>query len=99
MFANFQHFDPTAILYDIYNENRWKPFIDMNIYSTETDKSKMKIWNGIFEPFYPLAHFGPQLSPSLINKMREALIKEIRVGITISRSSINMQTKFKKKVN
>jgi len=29
--------------------------------------------------------------------MREALIKEVRVGITISRYSLNMQTKFKKK--
>lgn len=71
----------------------------MNIYSAETDKSKRKIWNGIFESFYPLANFGPPLSPNLINKMREALIKEVRVGVTISRSSLNMQTKFKKKVN
>jgi len=31
--------------------------------------------------------------------MREALIKEVRIGVTISRSSNNMQTKFKKKVN
>ena len=63
------------------------------------DKQKKKIWNGIFESFYPLANFGPPVSPNLINKMREALIKEVRVGVTISRSSLNMQTKFKKKVN
>ena len=30
--------------------------------------------------------------------MIEALIKEIRVGITASRSGMNLQTKFKKKV-
>jgi hypothetical protein len=63
-----------------------------------TDKEKQKIWNGLFEPFYPLCNFGPPLTPNLINKMREALIKEVRVGVTISRSSNNMQTKFKKKV-
>ena len=63
-----------------------------------TEKAKQKIWNGLFESFYPLSNFGPTLSPNLVNKMREALIKEVRVGLTISRSSNNMQTKFKKKV-
>jgi hypothetical protein len=37
------------------------------------------------------------LSPGLVNKMNEGLIKEIRVGITAARSGMNLQTKFKKK--
>jgi len=64
----------------------------------QTDKDRGKLWNGLFESFYPLCNFGPVLSPNLVNKMREALIKEVRVGVTISRSCNNMQTKFKKKV-
>lgn len=86
------------IFYNIYDDRAWRPFINLNIGQTSLDKVKQKIWTGVFEPFYPLCTFGPPLSPNLVNKMREALIKEVRVGVTISRSSNNMQTKFKKKV-
>ena len=46
-----------------------------------------------------MTNFSNQYSSGLIHKMREALIKEIRVGITAARSGMNLQTKFKKKVS
>lgn len=73
--------------------------INFNQAAMGSDGKDYKIWTGLFAPFYPLANFGPMISANLINKMREALIKEVRVGVSISRSSSNLQTKFKKKVN
>ena len=48
--------------------------------------------------FYSLTNFGPVLKPKVVNKMREGLMKEMRVGMTAARSGMNLQTKFKKKV-
>jgi len=55
------------------------------------------IWKGKFESFYSMTNFGPVLSPGLILKMTNSLVKEIRVGIAAARSGMNLQTKFKKK--
>lgn len=44
-----------------------------------------------------MTNFGPVLSPGLVNKMTNSLIKEVRVGIAAARSGMNLQTKFKKK--
>jgi hypothetical protein len=57
-----------------------------------------EIFRGKFESFYSINKFGPVLSPGLVNKMIEGLIKEMRVGITAARSGMNLQTRFKKKV-
>ena len=56
-----------------------------------------KIWRNKFENFYSMTNFGPVLSPGLVLKMTNALIKEVRVGIAAARSGMNLQTKFKKK--
>jgi len=53
IFANYQYFDPTSCLYDIYDTNRWRPFIDLNIYSSETDKAKKKYGMEILSLFIP----------------------------------------------
>lgn len=66
----------------------WIPYIN--------PKNDM-IWRGKFEPFYSMSNFGPVLSPGLVNKMNEGLIKEMRVGITAARSGMNLPTRFKKK--
>lgn len=44
-----------------------------------------------------MTNFGPVLSPNLVSKMSNALVKEVRVGIAAARSGMNLQTKFKKK--
>lgn len=44
-----------------------------------------------------MTNFGPVLSPGLVVKMTNSLVKEIRVGIAAARSGMNLQTKFKKK--
>ena len=44
-----------------------------------------------------MSNFGPVISPGLVVKMTNSLVKEIRVGIAAARSGMNLQTKFKKK--
>jgi len=68
----------------------WLPYINLK---------DGKIWNDNFEAFYSMTNFTNQFSSGLIHRMREGLIKEIRVGITAARSGMNLQTKFKKKVS
>jgi hypothetical protein len=88
IFANKQFHDPAHIKYNVYDREQWLPYVSL--------KDNI-IWRGKFEPFYSLTNFGPVLSPGLINKMNESLIKEVRIGITAARSGMNLQTKFKKK--
>ena len=75
------------ILYKIYSKE-WIP------YAMHKDDS---IWKGKFENFYSMTNFGPVLSPGLVLRMTNSLVKEIRVGIAAARSGMNLQTKFKKK--
>lgn len=89
IYANFQYHDPMSIKYNLYDNECWRPYI----YHSDT------IWRGKFEPFYSLTNPGPCYSPGLVNKMKESLIKEMRVGLTAARSGKNLQTKFKKKVS
>jgi len=88
IFANTQFHDPSHIKYNIYQSECWYPYINLK---------NGKIWNDKFEAFFSMTNFSNQYSSGLIHKMREALIKEIRVGITAARSGMNLQTKFKKK--
>lgn len=90
IYMNLQYHDPSQIKYNLYDNECWMPYIGL--------KSN-QIWRGKFEPFYSLSNFGPVYSPGLVNKMKESLIKEVRVGITAARSGMNLQTRFKKKVN
>jgi hypothetical protein len=89
IFSNMQYHDPYSIKYNIYDNDCWRPYVTLN---------NDGIFRGRFEPFYSLTNFGPCYSPGLVNKMKESLIKEMRVGITAARSGMNLQTKFKKKV-
>jgi hypothetical protein len=77
-------------MYNIYDNQNWLPYVRFD---------NGDIFRGKFEPFYSVSNLGPVLSPGLVNKMRDSLIKEMRVGITAARSGMNLQTKFKKKVN
>lgn len=77
-------------MYNLYDNTRWRP-----LFHTDNDNN---IFKNKFEPFYSMTNFGPTCSPKLVNKMKESLIKEMRVGITAARSGKNLQTKFKKKV-
>jgi hypothetical protein len=90
IFSNLQFHDPLQIKYNLYEKNHWRPYFTLE---------RNNIWRGKFEPFYSLSNFGPCYSPGLVNKMKESLIKEMRVGITAARSGMNLPTKFKKKVN
>lgn len=87
IYANCQFHSPEQIYYNLYEKSQWLPYfmIDNNI------------WRGKFEPFYSVCNFGPVYSPSLVKKMTDALIKEMRVGIAAARSGKNLPTKFKKK--
>ncbi len=89
VYANIQYHDPAFIKYNIYDRTQWLPYFFLK---------GDKIWNGKFEHFYPLLNFGSSYSPGMINKMKDSLIKEMRVGIMAARSGMNLETKFKKKV-
>lgn len=87
IYANCQYHSPDQIYYNLYEKSQWLPYfyVDENI------------WRGKFEPFYSLCNFGPVYSPSLVKKMTDSLIKEMRVGIAAARSGKNLPTRFKKK--
>jgi hypothetical protein len=89
IYANIQYHDPIFIKYNIYDKASWMPYIRLKA---------EKIWRGKFEQFYQMPNFGSPYSPGMVNKMKESLIKEVRVGIMASRSGMNLPTKFKKKV-
>jgi hypothetical protein len=90
IYTNMQFHDPEKITYNLYDKSRWRPYITL---------PNDVIWKGKFDPFYSLSNFGPTYTPGLVNKMKESLIKEMRVGIAAARSGKNLQTRFKKKVN
>lgn len=73
--------------FDILRKD-WIPY-----FNCENDK----IWRGKFDHFYNMSNFNSALSPGLIVKMTNSLVKEVRVGIAAFRSGINLQTRFKKK--
>ena len=87
IYANCQFHSPEQIYYNLYEKSQWLPYfmVDNNI------------WRGKFEPFYSVCNFGPVYSPSLVKKMTDALVKEMRVGIAAARSGKNLPTRFKKK--
>jgi hypothetical protein len=89
IYANIQYHDPAYIRYNLYDKDCFYPYLVLK---------NDQIWRGKFETFYSLSNFGTPYSPGLVNKMKENLIKEMRVGITAARSGMNLQTKFKKKV-
>ncbi|MCQ2815995.1 MAG: C2 domain-containing protein [archaeon] len=80
IFANCQYHEPDHIKYNIYEKSKWYPYFSL----------KDKIWRGKFDAFYSLSNFGPVYSPGLVDKMVQALIKEMRVGIAAARSVNNI---------
>ncbi len=95
IWISLNNHDPKAIKYNIYEKSRWMPFFDLK--DDHVCPGQDKIWRGCFDMFYSLTNFGPSFKPKMVNKMRDGLIKEMRVGITAARSGMNLQTKFKKK--
>jgi len=90
IYANTQYHDPMFIKYNLYDRVSWLPYIRLK---------GDKIWRGKFEQFYNIPNFSSSYSPGVVNKMKESLMKEVRVGIMAARSGMNLPTKFKKKVN
>ena len=88
IYANCQYHSPDQIYYNIYDETQWLPYFRLE---------KNTIWRGKFPQFYSLCNFGPTHSPSVIRKMTDSLIKEMRVGICAARSGKNLPNKLKKK--
>jgi len=88
IFANRQYHDPAHIKYNLYQKKEWIPYCHLK---------EEKIWRNKFQNFYSMMNFGSAISPGLIVKMTNALVKEVRVGIAAARSGMNLQTRFKKK--
>ena len=89
VYANMQYHDPAHIMYNLYDKNAWLPY-----FLLKGDQ----LFRGKVEPFYSISNFGSPYTPSLINRMKDNLIKEMRIGITAARSGLNLQTRFQKKV-
>jgi len=95
IWISLNNHDPKMIKYNIYEKSRWMPYFDLE--DEHISKGQDKIWTGNFDMFYSLTNFGPIFKPKMVNKMRENLMKEIRVGITAARSGMSLPTRFKKK--
>jgi hypothetical protein len=80
IWVNLNNHDPKYMRYHIHMEENWMPFFDVKD-STLSNKVE-KIFTGTFDPFYSLTNFGNALKPKVVNKMRDSLIKELRVCIT-----------------
>ena len=87
VWANCNYHEPDQIYYDLEEFNVWRPLVNLN----------PLIFNDKFEPFYSLTNFAPMLTEKTVARMTDSLIKEVRVGLTAARSSLNLETKFKKK--
>ena len=81
IYMNMQHYDPARIIYDIYDDTLWSPFMPGN----------QKIFGAFYAPpiLYPPLHL-----PSA-KKLHENIIKEIKIGISALRSGKNLGTSWK----
>jgi C2 domain len=81
IFMNLQHFDPARILYDIYDNTLWHPFIESNFKPLGA--------------FYPPPILSPPLLPPLAKKLYASILKEMKMGISALRSGKNLGTSWK----
>ena len=81
IYMNMQHFDPSRILYDLYDETLWKPFSPNH--------------KDTFSAFYSPPIFHPPLALPLAKKLHISIIKEIELGISSLRSGKNLGTSWK----
>lgn len=81
IFLNLQHFDPSRIIYDIYDHNLWYPFVNKNFTA--------------YPAFYTPPVLVPPLSLPQARRLHTALIKEMKIGISALRSGKNLGTSWK----
>lgn len=81
IYMNLQHFDPTRILYDIYDKTLWCPFVPDN----------QKVFGAFYSP--PTLH--PPLHLPVAKRLHDSIIKEIKISISALRSGKNLGTSWK----
>lgn len=81
IFLNLQHFDPSRILYDIYNPSLWYPFVKKNFIA--------------YPAFYTPPVLIPPLSIPQARRLHSSIIKEMKIGISALRSGKNLGTSWK----
>ena len=81
IFMNLQHFDPSRIIYDLYDESLWFPFVCKNFKA--------------FSAFYPPPVMVPPLSLPQSKKLHSSIIKEMKISISALRSGKNLGTSWK----
>lgn len=81
IYMNLQHFDPSRIIYDLYDNTLWNPFVPK---STK-----------IFSAFYPPPILLPPLHLPQAKKLQSNILKEIKIGISALRSGKNLPTSWK----
>jgi centrosomal protein CEP76 len=81
IFMNLQHFDPTRLIYDIYDDTLWYPFVKNNFKA--------------YPAFYPPPIMVPPLSLAQSKKLHSSIIKEMKISISALRSGKNLGTSWK----
>ncbi len=88
---NLQHPDPTKILYDIYDNEKWKKIIINN-----KNPKDVKLWTEDIPSFYSFRNFQPLFTYDEIEEKQKLIIKRVNQNIKSIRMSKNMGTTQKR---
>ena len=78
IYMNLQHFDPSRILYDLYDTTLWHPFVPKN--------------TKIFTAFYPPPILSPPLLFPAAKRLHASIQREMKIQISALRSGKNLGT-------
>jgi hypothetical protein len=81
VYMNLQHYDPSRIIYDIYDDTLWYPFC----------KEPVKLYSAFYSPPVLL----PPLNLLGAKRLHSNIIKELILGISALRSGKNLPTSWK----
>jgi len=90
IFINLQHPDPSKILYDIYDSEKWMKIIKLNKNGTNL------LWKEDIPSFYSFRNFQPLLTNDEVETIQKNIIKTVNQNIKIIRMSKNMGTSQKR---
>jgi hypothetical protein len=93
IWSNLQHQNPAKIMYEIFDETKWRPYL-----SSFGDKGKSFPWLHRIGSFYHMSNLAAPISPEEIQKIETMILKDIKFTISCGRSGLNMESKFRSPV-
>ncbi|KRX11165.1 C2 domain [Pseudocohnilembus persalinus] len=108
IYANLRNQNPPQILYHLFDEDHWFPFIQ-NKYQPVKNKNNQPVkdqfgnelkktifkWQGKIDTFWEGKNPHKEMSAQKIKILQQEIISEIKLAVENQRSTLNFQTKWK----